>query len=191
MFLYQLKLILHKMTTKIFLTGATGYIGGSVLTTLLEYPHKYKISALVRNPEQAELLKKLGVTPVIGSLEDNDLLAKHAEESNAVINTADADHLPSTQALVRGLNAKQTKSTVFLHTSGTGLLTFSAALSKHPMMMKISKEFTISQSQLHTKRLTRGYLKIQMISQSRSLRHRLSMELEQALPEKYPLNFLI
>jgi len=55
---------------KIFLTGASVYIGGSFLTTLLKYPNKYEITALVRNKEHAEGLRKLGGTPVLGSLDD-------------------------------------------------------------------------------------------------------------------------
>jgi len=110
---------------KIFLTGATGYIGGSVLTRLLKTPQKYSVSALVRNKEQGETLKKLGVTPIYGSLDDSEVLFKAAKDSDAVVDTASSDHLPSAQAIVKGLKAKNNKkSSVFLHTSGTGVLTY-------------------------------------------------------------------
>jgi nucleoside-diphosphate-sugar epimerase len=113
------------MALNLFITGATGYIGGSVLTSLLQYPNKYRISALVRSQAQADVLKKFGVEPVLGSLDDLDTLTKAASEAHIVVNTADADHLPSAQALVKGLKLRKDKNSVFLHTSGTGLLTFS------------------------------------------------------------------
>lgn len=90
-----------KMPSKIFLLGATGYIGGSLLTTLLKSPEKYAVSALVRSKEQAEKLSLLGVTPVLGSLDDADVLYEAAKNADAVVNVADADHLPSTQSLIQ------------------------------------------------------------------------------------------
>lgn len=111
---------------KIFLTGGTGYIGGSVLTRLLKSPEKYSVSALVRSKDQGETLKKLGVTPIHGSLDDYDVLFKASREADAVVDTASADHLSSSQAMVKGLTAKNDKKAVFLHTSGTGVLTFDA-----------------------------------------------------------------
>ncbi|KAK9708764.1 hypothetical protein K7432_009427 [Basidiobolus ranarum] len=109
---------------KIFLTGSTGYIGGSVLTRLLQSPERYEISALVRKKEQGETLKKLGVTPVLGSLDDAEILFEASKAADAVINAADSDHLPSAQAIVRGLKAKNNNKAVLLHTSGTGVLTY-------------------------------------------------------------------
>jgi nucleoside-diphosphate-sugar epimerase len=110
--------------TKIFLTGSTGYIGGSVLTRLLKSPEKYSISALVRNKDQGEELKKLGVVPIYGSLDDTELIFKASKEADAVVDTASADHLSSAQAMIKGLKAKNNKKAVFFHTSGTGVLTF-------------------------------------------------------------------
>jgi NAD(P)-dependent dehydrogenase (short-subunit alcohol dehydrogenase family) len=112
------------MAKRVFITGVTGYIGGSVLTTLLEYPNKFQITALVRSEAQVPVLKKLGVTPVLGSLDDAEVLTKAASEADAVVNTADADHLAAVQALVKGLKLKNDKNAVFLHTSGTGVLTY-------------------------------------------------------------------
>lgn len=113
------------MSLKVFLTGATGYIGGSVLKKLLQCSTKYHVTALVRAKEAANKLASLNVTPLVGTLDDLDLLTKAAEEADAVINTADADHLKSVQALITGLS-KATKPKVFIHTSGTGVLTDNA-----------------------------------------------------------------
>ena len=51
---------------RIFLTGATGYIGSAVLDALLRANHQ--ITALVRTPQAADTLAVRGVTPVLGDL---------------------------------------------------------------------------------------------------------------------------
>ena len=51
---------------KIFLTGATGYIGSAVLDAALRATHQ--ITALVRTPQAADALASRGVTPVLGDL---------------------------------------------------------------------------------------------------------------------------
>jgi nucleoside-diphosphate-sugar epimerase len=53
---------------RIFLTGATGYIGAAVLDALVRGGHE--VTALVRNNEKARSVAKRGAHPVIGSLED-------------------------------------------------------------------------------------------------------------------------
>ena len=64
----------------VFLTGSTGYIGGTVLHKLLTLPTPPKsISLLIRDAKKAEMLEKIPTNgtkliPVIGSLEDLDLL---------------------------------------------------------------------------------------------------------------------
>lgn len=107
------------MVLKVFLTGATGYIGGSVLSSLLSNPGKYAVTALVRSQQAADKLKTLNVIPLVSSLDDSQLLTKAAEEADIVINTADADHLGAVKAIVAGLS-KAPKPKVFIHTSGTG-----------------------------------------------------------------------
>ena len=61
---------------KIFITGATGYIGGSVLTHLLKTPEKYDITALIRSKEQVSKFDSLGVKTVLGDLDSLDLIKK-------------------------------------------------------------------------------------------------------------------
>jgi nucleoside-diphosphate-sugar epimerase len=51
---------------RIFLTGATGYIGSAVLDALLRANHQ--ITALVRTPQAADALAVRSVTPVLGDL---------------------------------------------------------------------------------------------------------------------------
>ncbi len=51
---------------RIFLTGATGYIGSAVLDCLLRSGHQ--VTALVRDPEKAERMAMRGVKGVVGEL---------------------------------------------------------------------------------------------------------------------------
>lgn len=116
----------------IFVTGATGYIGGAVLLRLLGHPRisDFKITALVRSPDKAEKLKSLRVTPVVGSLDDSELLKKLCSESDVVMSMADADNFPSVQAMLSGLKKKfEATGTppILIHTSGTGVLMDNAA----------------------------------------------------------------
>ena len=53
---------------RIFLTGATGYIGAAVLDALVRGGHD--VTALVRNNEKARRVAKRGAHPVIGTLEE-------------------------------------------------------------------------------------------------------------------------
>jgi nucleoside-diphosphate-sugar epimerase len=101
----------------IFITGATGYIGGSVAQKLVNIGHR--VRGLVRSKENADLISKLGIEPVMGDLNDADLLVREANEAGAVVNAASADHSESVQALIKGL-AGSFKP--FIHTSGSSIV---------------------------------------------------------------------
>lgn len=107
------------MALKVFMTGATGFIGGSVLANLLKHPAKFQVTALVRSPEAAKKLITLNVTPLLGSLDDSELIIKASEETDIVINAANADHLGAVKAIISGLS-NSSKPKIFIHTSGTG-----------------------------------------------------------------------
>ena len=67
--------------TRILLTGATGYLGGSILTELVKNP-AYQIVALVRQEEQAAKLKAAmpSVETVVGALTDLELVKRLGSE---------------------------------------------------------------------------------------------------------------
>ncbi|EGN98782.1 hypothetical protein SERLA73DRAFT_181420 [Serpula lacrymans var. lacrymans S7.3] len=119
-------------TTNVFITGATGYIGGAVLELLLEHPtsSSSQFTALVRSPEKAQKLEAIGVHAVVGSNSDLDKLEQLASESDVIFACADADDEPATKAILAGLK-NHYKSTgtapILIHTSGTGVLTDKAA----------------------------------------------------------------
>ncbi|MGX9866921.1 NAD-dependent epimerase/dehydratase family protein [Pseudomonas moraviensis] len=101
----------------IFVTGAAGFIGGSIATGLVQAGHK--VTGLVRSAEQADELKALGMNAVIGTLDDSQLLAEQARAADAVINAASSDHRGAVEAL---LDALRGSNKVFLHTSGSSIV---------------------------------------------------------------------
>jgi uncharacterized protein YbjT (DUF2867 family) len=57
----------HPRTSmKIFVTGATGYIGGLVAERLARSGHT--VLGLVRSSKKAPLLKERGIDPIVGTL---------------------------------------------------------------------------------------------------------------------------
>jgi nucleoside-diphosphate-sugar epimerase len=71
---------------RIFLTGATGYIGSAVLEAALRGGHH--VTALVRHPEKAERVSLRGVTPIVGELARSESYAAAAEQSDVIVHTA-------------------------------------------------------------------------------------------------------
>jgi nucleoside-diphosphate-sugar epimerase len=71
---------------KIFLTGASGYIGSVVAEKLKG--KGYKVAGLVRSDEGEKRLSELKIEPVRGALEDFEILKNAAREADAVVHTA-------------------------------------------------------------------------------------------------------
>ena len=71
---------------KVFLTGATGYVGSVVAERLKG--KGYKVSGLARNDEAASKLAERKIESVRGELSDFDALKNAAGDSDAVIHTA-------------------------------------------------------------------------------------------------------
>jgi nucleoside-diphosphate-sugar epimerase len=71
---------------RIFLTGASGYIGSAVLDAALRGGHR--VTALVRNPEKAEQVSVRAAIPIIGDLSKPESYAAAAEQADAIIHTA-------------------------------------------------------------------------------------------------------
>ncbi|EPJ78094.1 putative polysaccharide synthesis protein [Pseudomonas sp. CFII64] len=101
----------------VFITGAAGFIGGSIATGLIKKGHQ--VTGLVRSAEQAEEMIALGITPVVGTLDDSALLTEQARKADAVINAASSDHRGAVQALIEGLKGSNKP---FLHTSGSSIV---------------------------------------------------------------------
>ncbi len=101
----------------IFITGATGFIGGSLADRLRRDGRA--VRGLVRGTEKAARLAALGIEPVEGSLDDHDLLVREARRSEGVINAASSDHRGAVNAIIEGLAGS---GKPFLHTSGSSVV---------------------------------------------------------------------
>src|SRR6185295_1830094 len=75
---------------RIFLTGATGYVGGAVLDALIRAGHT--VTALVRNNEKARDVSKRGGQPVIGNLAEPDSYRGSADAQDGYVHTAFDSH---------------------------------------------------------------------------------------------------
>jgi nucleoside-diphosphate-sugar epimerase len=71
---------------RIFLTGATGYIGAAVLDALVRGGHD--VTALVRNKEKARGVAKRGGHPAIGDLADPESYRTSAEAQDGYVHAA-------------------------------------------------------------------------------------------------------
>jgi nucleoside-diphosphate-sugar epimerase len=107
---------------RVFITGATGYIGGSIAEKLIARGDS--ITGLVRSDEKAAQLKARGIEPVRGTLADVATIAAAAATADAVINAANADDSFSVGAIIKGLAGSNKP---FIHTSGTSVVADRAA----------------------------------------------------------------
>jgi nucleoside-diphosphate-sugar epimerase len=107
---------------QVLVTGASGYIGGSVATGLLAAGHQ--VVGLVRSDERAAEVRARGIAPLIGTLDDAALLAQAAGDADAVINAANAEHRGAVEAILPALAGSNKP---FLQTSGSSIVADLAA----------------------------------------------------------------
>jgi len=102
---------------KIFCTGASGYIGGSVAANLAAAGHH--VTGLVRSADKAAALRPFSIEPVMGTLDDAAVLSQAAKAADVVVNAASADHKGAAIAL---LDAVAGSGKPFIHTSGSSII---------------------------------------------------------------------
>ncbi len=105
----------------VFVLGATGFIGGAVAARLKAAGHQ--VSGLARTEAGAQALSAVGVTPVLGELENG--LAATVEAGAAFDTMIFAPQLllePEHQAVTALLDSLAGSGKTFIFTSGTGVL---------------------------------------------------------------------
>jgi nucleoside-diphosphate-sugar epimerase len=100
---------------QVFLTGASGYIGSSVLRSLVA--HRDEVTALVRSDEKAQRVRDAGGRALVGDVTDTEVVERLLHESDAAVHTAsapgvDPDFLRTVIAAFAGT------SKPFVHTGG-------------------------------------------------------------------------
>ncbi|GAA4670114.1 NAD-dependent epimerase/dehydratase family protein [Frondihabitans cladoniiphilus] len=104
----------------VLLTGATSFIGSSVLSALKARGHEVRV--LVRTDDKAAAIAAEGVSAVVGDITDLDLLSRLVHESDGVIHTASPGDASSAQVdadLVDVVTSRlQGTSKPYVHTGG-------------------------------------------------------------------------
>src|SRR5262245_58217886 len=74
------------MNLRIFVTGATGYLGSAVAARLVAAGHQ--VTGLARHAERARALSTTGVKPLLGTLSDSDSYLAAMKNSDVVVHAA-------------------------------------------------------------------------------------------------------
>lgn len=124
---------------RIFVTGATGWIGSATVDELLAHGHD--VTGLVRSDTSAEQLTATGATALRGDLDDLDSLRRGASEAQAVVHLAnkhdwgnpDETNRTERAAVEAMLGAVTGTGKAFLVANGlSGLVEGRAALESDP-----------------------------------------------------------
>ena len=102
---------------RIFLTGASGFIGGAVALALIAAGHR--VRGLVRSRAKADVVAAHGIEAVVGSLDDATVLQAEARAADAVVNAASSDHRGAVEAFIASMSGS---GKPFLHSSGSSIV---------------------------------------------------------------------
>lgn len=74
-------------TSRVFITGVSGYIGGHVVANIVEKHPEWHLTLLVRNEQQKNLILSRWpqVETVIGNLSDKSLMIEEASKADVVL----------------------------------------------------------------------------------------------------------
>lgn len=102
---------------KVFITGISGYIGGTIAVKLME--KGYEVSGLVRNKEKQQILEEKGFRAILSDLDHRELYAPEIERADIIIHTAEADDYSIARYFTDVLAGT---NKTFIYTSGSNIL---------------------------------------------------------------------
>jgi nucleoside-diphosphate-sugar epimerase len=102
---------------KVFITGATGFIGGSVAEAMID--KGFEVSGLARGKEGAGYLESRKIRPILGELSDEAVLAKAASNADVIVNAANSDHHGAVEYILKAIRGA---NKTLIHTSGSSIV---------------------------------------------------------------------
>ncbi|KAI9839555.1 MAG: hypothetical protein M1819_002181 [Sarea resinae] len=109
------------MGSKLFLTGSTGYIGGTLIDTLVKEHPEYDITVLLRKVPDGFKERYPKVKIIKGDYDSAEIISDAASKANIVVHCGNSDHEPVMKALLSGLLSQSTP-TFLIHLGGTGII---------------------------------------------------------------------
>ncbi|KAL5048635.1 hypothetical protein BDW71DRAFT_177168 [Aspergillus fruticulosus] len=108
--------------TRIFLLGATGYIGGEVLHALQNTHPEYEIVVLIRSAGKASRVVAAypQVKVVSGNLDDASVIEEEARKSDVIIHAASNKHIASVEAIAKALKGR--RDAYYIQVTGASVL---------------------------------------------------------------------
>lgn len=113
------------MALKVFITGATGYIGGDALFEIAHAHPEWDITCAVRNSDkEANIARNFpSIKFVHADLDAIDVMEEEASRADVVFHFANCDHEPSARAIAKGLARRTGRMPGYwIHTSGALML---------------------------------------------------------------------
>ncbi|MCJ1428386.1 hypothetical protein MMC29_006295 [Sticta canariensis] len=104
---------------KLFITGATGFIGGSVLENIVKNHPELQVSALLRSTPEGFVERYPSVSIITGTFNHYPIIQDAAYDADIVIHAGDIEHEVCARAIIAGLTTKETPG-FLIHLSGTG-----------------------------------------------------------------------
>ncbi|ORY65127.1 uncharacterized protein BCR38DRAFT_391229 [Pseudomassariella vexata] len=110
---------------KVFLTGASGYVGGQVLHQIAASNSQLDITVLLQDKQKSTVVAGAfpSVRVVLGSLDNAELVQNEVSQADVVLNLAAAGHLKGVEAIHKGLLKRSSvKPAYWIQISGASAL---------------------------------------------------------------------
>lgn len=105
---------------KLFVVGATGFVGSHVVSRFVAAGHD--VTGLARSESRAGIVRAAGATAVLGDVADLDALSRRAVDADATVFAPQLHQEDEHRAVDALLAALSGSGKTFIFTSGTGVL---------------------------------------------------------------------